>query len=310
MNQYVAELGWTDEQWGRVCRAVSEEAQRTRVAAKFLPVYGPVDASEVAVARLRFKEINDPLAGSGGPKKRLSVDSDPTTELSRISCLVHLKSHEAADPELQAALTMFRRAASIIARTEDALMFNGIDKGKSATPPLAPSSGVLKISGANEARGLLPETIALAKTVGVSVTVDSPVGNRSSVADAGTALVSRVVRAIDKLDDEGYSPPYACVLARDLYQAVHSPTPNLVLPRHTILPILEGGPLLGSGRIKQGWGVIVAYESHQVEQVLASDISVKFLQVSQEPRFVFRVSERVALRIRDRKAFAVLHPEG
>src|ERR1700733_11022761 len=38
------QVPWTEEQWARVNQAIQEEAQRVRVAAKFLPLYGPLPA--------------------------------------------------------------------------------------------------------------------------------------------------------------------------------------------------------------------------------------------------------------------------
>jgi hypothetical protein len=42
--------------------------------------------------------------------------------------------------------------------------------------------------------------------------------------------------------------------------------------------------------------------------VIARDIGVRFLYVSEEPRFVFRVSVRTALRVRDWQAIVNLNP--
>ena len=36
------QVPWTEEQWARVNQAIQEEAQRARVAANFLPLYGPL----------------------------------------------------------------------------------------------------------------------------------------------------------------------------------------------------------------------------------------------------------------------------
>ena len=38
------QVPWTDEQWGRVNQVIQEEAKRARVAATFLPLYGPLPA--------------------------------------------------------------------------------------------------------------------------------------------------------------------------------------------------------------------------------------------------------------------------
>jgi hypothetical protein len=96
-------------------------------------------------------------------------------------------------------------------------------------------------------------------------------------------------------------------LASDLYAEVHTPAQSLALPRHAILPFLGDGPLLRSSAIAAGEGLLVSYSGAFVEQVLASDINVKFLQVSLEPRFVFRVSERLSLRVKDGQAAVNLH---
>jgi len=41
---------------------------------------------------------------------------------------------------------------------------------------------------------------------------------------------------------------------------------------------------------------------------VSSELSVKFLQTTTEPRNVFRVSERIALRVSDWGSIVVLHP--
>ena len=38
------QVPWTDEQWARVNQAIQEEVSRARVAATFLPLYGPLPA--------------------------------------------------------------------------------------------------------------------------------------------------------------------------------------------------------------------------------------------------------------------------
>ena len=38
------QVPWSDEQWARANQVVQEEAKRARVAATFLPLYGPLDA--------------------------------------------------------------------------------------------------------------------------------------------------------------------------------------------------------------------------------------------------------------------------
>src|SRR5262245_42859612 len=122
MDPALEQLGWTEEQWNRIGTTVTEEAQRTRVAASILPVVGPEDPTVVAVPRYSLTYRANPAPP---PNRQMEVSSDPTLFLTTISVLVPVRPREAADPALSAATTMFRRAANVIARAEDALVFNG-----------------------------------------------------------------------------------------------------------------------------------------------------------------------------------------
>lgn len=307
MNERIAELRWTDDQWNRIQSTVSEEARRTRVATKFLPIYGPIDSDQVAVPDISLGMGPAPLApaAAGIAPQRLEINSRPDTVLTTISALVYVRNHEAADPELQAALTMFRRAANLIARTEDALMLKG-QPNASAPPPGAPAAPI-QVTGGRTQWGLLGSP--------TSVNAANHPANRIQIAPAGPGLAAlgwavpvAVNGAIGQLEGRGYRGPYVCVFSNALFQAVHMPTPQLTLPRHIVEPMLDDGMILRSSFVDPVWGVVASYESAQIEQVLASDIAVKFLHISEEPRFIFRVSERVALRVRDWGAVVNLTP--
>jgi uncharacterized linocin/CFP29 family protein len=122
-------------------------------------------------------------------------------------------------------------------------------------------------------------------------------------ADKG--LVKGIVQAITELEEAGHFGPFTCVLANNLYEDACDPATSLVLPRDRILPFLDG-QLFRSGTIQDGYGVVVALGGAPLELVVARDIDVIFLQVSPEPRWVFRVSEKLALRTKDIEAVVVL----
>ncbi len=44
-------ITWTDEQWARVTDTIQQEANRARVAATFLPLYGPLPPDTDYVAK-------------------------------------------------------------------------------------------------------------------------------------------------------------------------------------------------------------------------------------------------------------------
>jgi uncharacterized linocin/CFP29 family protein len=335
MNSAIADIGWTEEQWNRICSTVTEEAQKARVAAQLLPVSGPEDASTVAVPKftLRHEEnletpnvrnpeytgpIQPPYEANKKPPKRdwygvdpperLAVDSYPTLWLTRISVNVFLHSHEIADPELSAALVMFRRAANHIARLEDIVIFNGRpgdDQVPLGEKLLDRIPSVYHVKGRGPVAGIFvplegqPDGRSREEVPKTPVPIEDKTG--------GPKLVRAIVNAIDKLEEKAQLGPYACVLSHTLFELACSPTDNLVLPRDRILPFLQG-PLVRTSTILPGWGAVIALSGNPLEIVVASDIDVRFLQTTLEPRFVFRVSERIALRIKEDSAIAILHP--
>ncbi len=100
------------------------------------------------------------------------------------------------------------------------------------------------------------------------------------------------------------------VLGQQLFLVAQTPdSQSLVLPQDRIIPFLGGGPLLRSSTLDESdgfTGVVVALGGAPLELVVASDISLQFLQVSADPAFLFRVSEKIALRIREADAIVQL----
>jgi uncharacterized linocin/CFP29 family protein len=122
-----------------------------------------------------------------------------------------------------------------------------------------------------------------------------------------TQLVSGIAQAIGLLEAQGQFGPFVVVLDQDLFLVAQTPTRALVLPQDRILPFLGGGPLLRSSTLNGvagvvAYGVVVALGGEPVQLVIATDICVQFLQVTTEPNFVFRVCEKIALRIKEPEA--------
>src|SRR5689334_22572478 len=102
-----AGLDWTEEQWNKISKTLCDEARRARVAASFLPIYGPLDSATTAIPGLRLSQTQQPPppgAGTGGaigpPPQRLFVDTDPTLMLASISTLAYLRASDVAEPDL------------------------------------------------------------------------------------------------------------------------------------------------------------------------------------------------------------------
>jgi uncharacterized linocin/CFP29 family protein len=287
------ELGWTEDQLARARKVIADEAIRARVVARALPIYGPVDGKEVAVPNLWLQAGFEPAPP---PAQRLNVNSAPGTFLATISANVYLPNHEVADPEQQAALAKFRKAATMVAKVEDALLLGG--QPGAGLPPVLPSGPpvIVQVGNGGDQPGLLP--------------IAHPIGGRRMITifppRGGEEVFSAIVRAVNQLETRGHHGPYACLLSNALFEAVCTPAPTFVLPKDRIAPFLEEGPLVRSGVIPNGLGLVVATGSAPVEVVVARDIGVRYMQTTPNALHVFRVSERVALRIKEESAIAVL----
>src|SRR5690349_13955298 len=116
----MAELGWTDAQWEKVNKAVTESFDKSNVAERFLTCYGPLTESAETVRAPNLKR--------GRSAAELSIEDDATTKLFNLTVKVILSSEQVADESLSSALVVFRRAASTLAQVEDDVVFNGFDR--------------------------------------------------------------------------------------------------------------------------------------------------------------------------------------
>lgn len=282
------DLGWTGDQWERIRQAVHDEALRARVAASFLPLYGPLPGGTETVPKN--------LLGTGVEETskdlRLEVNDHEVLRLASVSVNVYLKGHMAADPELAAAIMLFRRAADIIARIEDAIIFNG--KHDKTVEGVNGLPAVYTLGGAETYEGLLEQA-----------------GNPASVElndgeYPGAAVFNAIVEAIGKLEGSGHYRPYACVLGAELFAMVHKPVAqSMVLARDSILPMIEG-PLVRSSVLPPGVGLLISLQGEPVEIVVPGDISVRYLQTTMDGKHAFRVSQRFVLRVKDPSAIAAI----
>lgn len=284
-------MQWTEEQWRNVNQVVHDEAFKTRVAASFLPLYGPLAADVVTVPTQAVTKPKNQNPMPGEAKHRLVVDDKTTMAIATISANVYLSRHQVAEEDLSSALIMFRRTANIIARVEDALIFNGMTAtGEPANNNLTIPE-IYRVDTVQAQRGLDDDKNAV-----ISVPHNAP----------GSALVEPVVDAISLLENSGHLGPFALALGNKLYGMAYKPEPkSLVLPADRIKPLLDG-PLLRTSTLPSDQGVIVSLAGEPIELVVASEISTRFLQVTLEPRHLYRISQRVALRVKEPKAVVTL----
>ena len=321
MHNDLIEVGWSESQWNRIVSVVNEEVQRARIATQILPVIGPEDRTAVSFSDFRMTFGNSNLPPP--PPQRLDVSSVPDHPLTTIQVPVQLSSSEMGDAALEAALVKFRRAANIVARIEDAVVFT--DRPIPG-PPLVGVAGiplVYRVTGGGPRPGQLFELGLLpVDAAGPASPLDTrplvvvnppplqlpglwplPPGNA-----VGEQVTTAVIQALLALEANGHSGPFACALCPYFYEAVYTPNANLLMAKDRILPILNG-PLVRSSAMNDypfPYGVVIALGGSQVGLRVTSDINVKYVQATSEPRYLFRVSERLGLRVSDPSAIAVL----
>ena len=299
MSDQAGTFPWTDEQWTRARKVVQDSARRARVASSFLPLFGPLPPDQVTVNSMRMNEVSHP-PDQYEADQRLEVDDSTTIALTTISADIYLRTYEAADPEMTAALSLIGRAADVLGRLEDSIIFNGQEKKDCgpADPPNPVKPPVYRIKGGQERPGLLN---AAKTTLDVDGTSDE---------ERGVHLVTKTVEAIQDLETNGHYGPFAQVLGTELYLAANSPNENsMVLPSDRIRPFLDG-PLLRSSTMPANSGVVVALAGEPIDLVIAHDLELKLVQMTLEPRYVLRISERFTLRIKQDRAVVRLLATG
>jgi uncharacterized linocin/CFP29 family protein len=306
MDDRNPQVPWTAEQWSLLNRVLQQEAARARSAANFLPLVGPLAADVDFVRANRLLEPHrhqpDPAAATNpNPPIGFGVMDREVIQLASLQVTVPVRSAQMADPELESVQLLFRRAANVLARLEDFLVFQGQPAAGHA-PALAYEKlpPIWTITGGGANPGLYPK--------------DDPKRlinpyDQKHIADSdksqpGSLLVSLVSEAIGRLEDAGQFGPFALVLGQGLFTEVQTPNAqSLVLPQDRILPFLgSGGSLLRSSTLEPHCGVLMALAGQPVELVVASDMAVSFLQITPDPAYLFRVSEKICLRIRQPQA--------
>lgn len=285
MSDSNSQLHWSEEQWNRVRQVVYEEARKARVAGNFLPLYGPLEPDAQFVADVDLQESQDPAKG-------FTIDDSSTLKLVTIEVFVRLKSAQVSDPELDNALFAFRRAANVIARQEDEVIFLGHNATQARARP-----GHVKCE--EKCPGLLDPNWPRRNA--------TPIPPLAALVALGEQVTSKVSIAIGNLENRNHLGPFACVLDQHYFAAVQTPPPGSpVLPQERILPFLGGGALLRSSTLPPQTGLVVALGGAPIDLVVASDISVKFLTVevnaSHGIQYVFRVHEKIRLRLKQKSA--------
>jgi uncharacterized linocin/CFP29 family protein len=257
---------------------VHEEAVRSEVASKFIPVRGPfADALTVPADVI---DVDAMTIEEGLTKPLIELWVDFTLTPQQVS----------GEQLVGAAATLATRAANLLSQAEDLLIFQGDEVTKSEF-----FKRIRYRSG----------------PVGAGLLKSAPRVVEVKYADAeakkyGEKTFEGVARAYSLLQSLGHHGPYALVVHSDIYADTHAPLPTtLIMPADRIRPLVTSG-YYGTGTLPEKTGVLVSLGGNAMDVVVGVDPITAFQQTDSDGAYRFRVLERFALRIKDPSAIVRL----
>ena len=191
------QVPWTEEQWARVNQAIQEEAQRARVAATFLPLYGPLppDTDFVRSGDIPYAA---PLTNQRHGRNSAINAADQGRAAWRAAC---------GPRDGQRSVACSAVPPTSLPGSKTRLIFNGRH---------APASHY-RINSPN-----IGEQISRRKTrLGSWIALGLFGPNRYPTA---TTLVHAVARAIGHLEQDGHFGPFSVVLSQRLFEIAQEPS--------------------------------------------------------------------------------------
>jgi uncharacterized linocin/CFP29 family protein len=275
-------LPWTRETWDDIDKAVWDEMQRVAVAAKFLPLHGPLP--EALTATSDAIGVDD--------ENRWLIDEATVAPLFEIWSEFALTPQQVAtEPELRSARTLAIRAANFVARAQDAAIFQG-DAALAADPLF--TGGDVSFRSGPAGKGLLGAVDA-----DRTLSVESP---EAGAPRFGERTFAAVAEGYARLQDLGHYGPYALILDDGPYGDAFAPAPGtLTLPADRIQPLVAAG-FYGTGTLPEASGVLLSLGGDTMDLVVGRDATARFMFEDDAGKFRFRVLTRFALRLKDRSA--------
>jgi uncharacterized linocin/CFP29 family protein len=298
----VTKLGWSEEIWNRIHEAVHDECKRTKVASKFIPLYGPVSPGALTVPSDSI-EPDD--------RQALTVDEAATTPLLELFVEFTLTPQQVErEQELMTAVTLATRAANLLSQAEDIVLFQGQSaiNGENTHPLFKEKKVHVRSGPAGE--GLLNSANPDRQIVKVPL-LDQYEGQQRY----GENTFAAVAEAYSRLQSgeglaQAHYGPYALVLHYVPYADTLAPLPTtLIMPADRIKSLVTCSKtkeaeveFYDTGTLPPYSGLLVSLGGNTMDLVVGVDATTKFLTEDEEGRYRFRVFERFALRLKDPSA--------
>ena len=260
------------------------------MAASFLPLFGPLPPSADFVQA----DSKSAMGLRADADTAMTIDDTTTIQLTTLQVKVFLRGAQMADPEMTSALQMFRRAANIS---------RGSRTPWCSTARLDAEPG----PAANRIVGLPAIWQVLGGQKTRACWGDEPAYRADVPERHGEPAGERGVRLHWQARGTAISARSRWCSAMSYFTAAQTPNRFAGVaagPHHPVPGRRFAAPFVHASRRHSG--VVVALGGAPVELVVATDVSLNFLQVTTDPMFVFRVYEKIVLRIKEPDAIVAL----
>jgi uncharacterized linocin/CFP29 family protein len=268
-------LPWTEEVWKLIDEAVHAEAHRTEVAARFLPLHGPV-GSVLTVPSDRI----DP--------ETMTIEEGLVTPILEIWSEFSLTEPQVAhEDQLKTAVTLATRSMNLLNQAMDRLIFQGEAAVNADNQTLL--EGKVRLRSRPNGIDFLGSAADVEPVD--PVTTDPRVRYSEAAASA-------VFRAYARLQGRGHYGPYAAVFNPEQWGDLHEFLENtLIMPADRVKAITDAG-LYGSGSVPDNSGFLVSLGGNTMDLVIGVAPITAVMQQDTDGRWRFRVFERFALRLK------------
>jgi hypothetical protein len=189
------------------------------------------------------------------------------------------------------------RAANLLARAQDVLLFQGYKDSPSNLPSGVQIRQPPKI-------WLLSPDLPAGQIISVGQQQQQqPPPPASDPPKWGENTFKAVAQGYAKLQNEGHYGPYALVLWTDCYADTYAPVKptSLTMPADRIMPLVTAG-FHGSGALPEYTGLLVSVGGNSMDLVVGREPETSFVREEPDGRYTFRVSERFVLRLKNSAA--------
>jgi hypothetical protein len=296
---------WTADIWTAIDKAVADEHKLTAIAAQFLTPPVPDSTMNGTVP------ADTVLAGNDGV---LSVDESETRSIVEIAVRFKVRQTQVDnEAQMKTAESLAIRAANLLAKGEDLLIFQGL---AALADPLFKSNSVVLISPNPTNQSNRVDSFLFSDNKEQTITVrPAEVNADPNLSIYGENTYAAVAQGYATLQENHYGRQ-ALVLPTTIYADTYATrTTTLDIPAITADRIkgLIGDLVYGSSTLpplsptSPAKGVLLALDGNTMDLVVQMGPTVEVVtQDADRGDYVFKVSARFAMRLKDRNAVVEL----